>query len=170
MNFQFDEDIMPSPMLVDPIYLSSDSEEEMGMDIPSGTEADDEDSFSTDIELMSLNIEQQILQSPIPIRPTYAEAMQTPMSTPTRQLFQMYDFNLDMARGWNERARSSHPIELGRNISSVRDSPISPDTPNRGPDILRPYDLPNQGASTSKVPAVDQAVDLISGHLEKCGN
>ena len=166
-NFQFDEDLMPSPMLVDPIYLSSDSEdEEMRVDVPSGTDADDEDSLSTEIELMSLNIEQQLLHSPIPVRPSYAEVMQTPMSTPTRQLFQNSDFDLNMARGWNERARSNHPIEICRNIVPVRDSPFSPDTPNRRPDIFRPYDIPNQGASTSNMPAVDQAVDLLLGHLE----
>ena len=167
MNFYFDEDLTPSPMLVDPIYLSSDSdEEEMKVDVPSGTDADDEDSLSTEIELMSLNIEQQLLHSPIPIRPSYAEIMQTPTSTPTRRLFQNSDFDLNMARGWNERARSNHPIELCRNIVPVRDSPISPDTPNRRPEIFRPYDIPNQGASTSNMPARDQAVDLISGHLE----
>ena len=167
MNFYFDEDLTPSPMLVDPIYLSSDSEDEiMRVDMPSGTEADDEESLSTEIELMSLNIEQQLLHSPIPIRPSYAEAIQTPVSTPTRQLFQNNHFDLNMARGWNERARSNHPIEVCRNIIPERDTPISPDTPNRRPEIFRPYDLPGQGASTSALPTRDQAVDLISGHLE----
>ena len=48
MNFYFDEDLMPSPMLVDPIYLSSDSEEKTVMDIPSNIDADDESSLATE--------------------------------------------------------------------------------------------------------------------------
>ena len=166
MNFYFDEDLTPSPMLVDPIYLSSDSEEEIGMDIPMGIDADDESSLSTEIELMSLNIEQQVLASPIPIRPNYAAVLQTPVSTPTRVLFQRGQFDLDVARGWNERSRQNHPIELCRTIVPGRDTPISPDTPNRQPQLFRPYDLDNSGPSGSKTPTRDQAVDLISGHLE----
>ena len=137
-------EIKPSPILVDPIYLSSDSEDEM-FTYTTGSCADDEDGLSDELQSMSVNIE-RALYTGIPTRPTYAEAIVTPPSTPRRQLFQKETFNLDMGRGWIADERRNHPNELCREIVPIRDTPASPDTPNRRPEIYRPYDLPGLAA------------------------
>ena len=156
-------EIKPSPMLVDPIYLSSDSEEEEMCTFTTGSWADDEDGLSDELQSMSVNNE-HALYTGIPTRPTYAGAMVTPPPTPRRQLFQPESFNFDMGRGWIGDERKNHPIELCREIVPIRDSPASPDTPNRKPEIFRPYDLP--GPSNREEMQRDQTVDLVSGHLE----
>ena len=156
-------EIKPSPMLVDPIYLSSDSEEEEMCTFTTGSWADDEDGLSDELQSMSVNIE-HALYTGIPTRPTYAGAMVTPPPTPRRQLFQPESFNFDMGRGWIGEERKNHPIEICREIVPIRDSPASPDTPNRKPEIFRPYDLP--GPSNREDMQRDQTVDLVSGHLE----
>ena len=174
MNFQFDVDmdsltatsdsvveIRPSPMLVDPIYLSSD-EEEMSS-YTSGLVADDEEDLIDEIESMAVHVESAMFMT-IPTLPTYAEAVVAPPSTPRRQLFTRESFNFDMGRGWVEKTRKNHPIELCKTVSPIPDTPLSPDTPNRNPDIFRPYDLP--GPSREPVMQRDQMVNLVSGHWE----
>ena len=91
-----------------------------------GSCADDEDGLSDELQSMSVNIEHAL---------EYAEAMVTPPSTPRRQLFQKETFNFDMGRGWIADERRNHPIELCREIVPIRDTPASPDTPNRRPEI-----------------------------------
>ena len=91
MNFQFDVDmdsltatsdsvieIRPSPMLVDPIYLSSDEEELSSY--TSGLIADDEDDIADEIESMAVHVESAMFM-PIPTLPTYPQAS-APPSTP----------------------------------------------------------------------------------------
>ena len=98
------------------------------MGVPSGHKTDDEQKLSIEIELMSLNIEQQILASPIPIRPNYTAEVQRPTSTPHESI-------ISKIRTRREGGMS------GRNRTTIvppRDIPISPDTPNRQP-IFRPY-------------------------------
>ena len=155
-------EIKPSPMLVDPIYLSSDSEDEM-FTYTTGSCADDEDGLSDELQSMSVNIEHAFYTG-IPTRPTYAEAMVTPPPTPRRHLFQKESFNFDMGRGWIAEERKNHPIELCREIVPIRDTPASPDTPNRRPEIYKPYDLP--GPKRKGDMQRDQSVDLVSGHLK----
>ena len=168
MNFQLDVDmdsltatsdsvveIRPSPMLVDPIYLSSDEEEVSSY--TSGLIADDEEDLMDEIESMAVHVESAMFM-PIPMLPTYAEAVVTPSNTPRRRLFTQESFNFDMGRGWVNKTRKNHPIELCKSVSPI------PDTPNRNPDIFRPYDLP--GPSREPVMQRDQMVNLVSGHLE----
>ena len=68
-------EIKPSSMLVDPIYLSSDSEDEM-CTYTTGSCPDDEDGLSDELQSMLVNIE-HALYTGIPTRSTYAEAMVT---------------------------------------------------------------------------------------------
>ena len=122
-----DMDYKPSPMLVDPIYISSDEDEEMSSFL-SGTIseednlADDEGSLADEIRSMSVHVETAMF-APIPIRPTFAQTVVTPPSTPRRQLFSREDFNFDMGRGWFSEERKNHPIELCRTIVPIADTP-----------------------------------------------
>ena len=61
-------EVTPSPMLVDPIYLSLDSEDEM-FTYTTGSCADDEDGLFDELQSMSVNIE-HALYTGIPTRPT----------------------------------------------------------------------------------------------------
>ena len=166
-----DMEYKPSPMLVDPIYISSDEDEEMTTYL-SGTiseddnQADDEDSSADDIRSMSVHVEMAMF-APIPIRPTFAQATVTPPSTPRRQLFSREDFNFDMGRGWISEERKNHPIEICRTIVPVADTPESPDTPNRRPDIYRPYDLPGPSKKQENVSFQGTSVNTITGHMEE---
>ena len=122
-----DTEYKPSPMLVDPIYISSDEDEEMSSFL-SGTIseednlADDEGSLASEIRSMSVHVETAMF-APIPIRPTFAQTVVTPPSTPRRQLFTQEDFNFDMGRGWISEERKNHPIGLCRTIIPVVDTP-----------------------------------------------
>ena len=166
-----DVDYKPSPMLVDPIYISSDEDEEMSSFL-SGTiseednMADDEGSLESEIRSMSVHVETAMF-APIPIRPTFAQTVVTPPSTPRRRLFSREDFNFDMGRGWISEERKNHPIGLCRTIVPVADTPQSPDTPNKRPDIYRPYDLPGPSERRMEPSSQGPNVSTITGHMEK---
>ena len=111
-------EIRPSPMLVDPIYLSSDEDEVSSF--TSGLIADDEEDLTDEIESMAVHIKSAMFM-PIPTLPTYAEAVVTPSNTPRRRLFTQESFNFDMGRGWVNKIRKNHPIELCKSVSPIPD-------------------------------------------------
>ena len=117
----------PSPMLVDPIYISSDEDEDMSTYL-SGTVseeedlADDEDSLADEIQSMSVHVETAMF-APIPVRPAFAQAAVILPSTPRRQRTLRIN-----GLKFSDRTICRGPVTEGRKLPFS----IQTSTPSRG--------------------------------------